>query len=222
MSKTEEFIEQEKRYYGKIYSDIAFAISEIKDFINESTLKNRKYYSRQPVLDKYMDLLDSTIQEIKNRGFFKGLIDGDKYINLLESFKSDHIEELDQLEKCHKCECLKCTAICKFDSCDGCRTGRRVAYCDHEMTNVAFFDNSQNATINLTNNNTGRDDIYAILAIVQDPLEDKRYIIIENIHDKERFILYYYPRLPEDTYGEITDEEDFNFAASAYENVERT
>lgn len=222
MGKTEEFISQEKEYYGKIYSDIAFAIDEIKDFLDEKTLKNRKYFSRQPVLDRYMDLLDSAKQESKKRGFFRGFIDGDKYIGLLQDFKTDHAEELDQLEKCCKCECLKCTAICKFDSCDGCKSGRRVAYCDHKRTNVAFFHNSQNATLNLINNNTGQQDRYLILAVVQDALEDKRYILIENIHDKERFILYYYPKLPEDTYGEITDEKDFNFAASAYENVERS
>jgi len=221
MNKTEEFISEEKRHYGKIYSDIAFAISEIKDFLDENILKNRKYYSRQPVLDKYMDLLDSTNQETKNRGFFKSLIDGDKYVNLLKTFKSDHYQELDQLKKCHQCECLKCTAVCKFDSCDGCKAGRHVAYCDHERTNVAFFDNSQNSMLNLTNNNTGKDDRYTVLAIVQDSLEDKRYILIENMQNKERFILYYYPKLPEDDYGKITDEEDFNFAASAYENVER-
>ncbi|AGK95275.1 hypothetical protein [Clostridium pasteurianum] len=222
MGKTEEFISQEKEYYGKIYSDIAFAIDEIRDFLDEETLKNRKYFSRQPVLDKYIEVLDSANQESKKRGFIKGFIDGDKYINLLQSFKADHTEELNQLEKCWKCECLRCTAACKFDSCDGCRTGRRVAYCDHKRTNVAFFDNSQSAMLNLVNNNTGQEDRYNVLAVVQDALEDKRYILIENIHDKERFILYYYPKLPEDTYGEITDEEDFNFAASAYENVERS
>ena len=44
---------------------------------------------------------------------------------------------------------------------------------------------------------------------------------VENIMSKERFILYYYPKLPEDDYGEITNEADFNFAAEAYENVDR-
>ncbi|MDF2503928.1 MULTISPECIES: hypothetical protein [Clostridium] len=222
MGKTEEFISHEKEHYGKIYTDITFAIDEIKDFIDENVLKNRKYFSRQAVLDKYIDLLDSAKQENKKKGFIKSILAGDKYIDLLQGFKSAHSEELDQLNKCSKCECLRCTVVCKFDSCDGCRTGRRVAYCDHERTNVAFFDNSENAIISLINNNTGDEDRYNVLAVVQDALEDKRYILIENIHDKERFVLYYYPKLPEDTYGEITDEEDFNFAASAYENVERS
>lgn len=222
MGKTEEFISQEKEYYGKIYSDITFAIDEIKDFLDENVLKNRKYFSRQAVLDKYIDFLDSAKQESKKRGFIKGLLAGDKYIGLLQGFKADHIEEFDQLTKCSKCECLRCTAVCKFDSCDGCRPGRRVAYCDHKNTNVSFFDNSQNSLLTLVNNNTGQEDRYNILAVVQDALNDKRYILIENIHDKERFILYYYPKLPEDGYGEITNEEDFNFAASAYENVERS
>ena len=59
------------------------------------------------------------------------------------------------------------------------------------------------------------------MAIIQDAENGKRYIVIENVGDRERFILYLYPRISEDEYGEITDETDFNFAASAYENVER-
>lgn len=223
MSKTDEFITSEKSYYGKIYSEITFAIDEIQDFLDNDTLRNRKYFSRQAVLKRYIELLDSAKADnkSKSKGFLGGLFNGDKYIGLLDDYKKDHSEEFNQLEKCSKCECLKCTATCRFDSCSGCRSGKNIAYCDHKKTNVAFFDNSEGSIIKLVNNNTGEDDRYLILAIVQDSENDKRYILIENLRDKERFILYYYPKLPEDDYGEITNEADFNYAASAYENVER-
>lgn len=221
MSKTEEFILSEKEYYGKIFSDIAFAIDEIADFVDSGTLKNRKYHSRQAILKKYMELLDSAEAESKKKGFISGLFDGDKYIGLLKDYKKDHEEELEQLKNCSNCQCLKCTASCKFDTCIGCSNGKYVASCDHKKANVVFFDKSQYSTLRLTNNNTGVEDTYTILAIVQDAEKDKRYILIENIMSKERFILYYYPKLPEDDYGEITNEADFNFAAEAYENVDR-
>jgi hypothetical protein len=221
MSKTEEFITKEKSYYGKIYSDIAFAIDGIQGFLDDDTLRNRKYFSRQAVLKRYIELLDSAKIEDKSKGFLGSLFNGDKYIGILKDFKKDHQEELGQLLNCSKCQCLNCTAACKFDSCNGCRSGKHISYCDHKKTNVSFFDNSEGSIIKLVNNKTGAEDRYQILAIVQDAENDKRYILIENLRDKERFILYYYPRLPEDEYGEITNESDFNYAASAYENVER-
>ena len=221
MSKTEEFISSEKSYYGKIYSDIAFAIDEIQDFLDKDILKNRKYVSRQPLLKKYIELLDAAKSEDKEKGFFGNLFNGDKYTGILKDFKKDHHEAFNQLEKCSKCECLKCMAVCKFDSCNGCRNGAHIGSCDHQKTNLAFFDGSEDSIIELVNNKTGIDDRYEIMAIIQNATNDKRYIVIENVSDRERFILYLYPKISEDEYGEITDETDFNFAASEYENVER-
>lgn len=222
MSKTEEFISSEKEYYGKIFSDIAFAIDEITDFIYPNTLKNRKYHSRQAVVKKYIELLNSAEVESKKKGFLGGLFEGDKYTSLLQDYKVQHKEELTQLKNCANCECLKCTLTCKFDTCIGCSNGKYVANCDHKSTNVVFFDSPEYSNLRLVNNTTGIEDDYTILALVQDSVKDKRYILIENRLNKERFILYYYPKLPEDDYGEITDETDFNFAAGAYENVDRT
>lgn len=218
MSKTEEFISKEKEFYGKIYSDIAFAIDDISGLIDEKDFKNRKYTSKQPVLAKYIELLNSAESENKNKnkGFFKNLFQDDKYINLLESYKNDHRNELNQLEDCTSCQCLKCAAQCKFDSCNRCSDRGKVAYCDHSTTNVVTY---KNRTLDLLNNDTGIDDRYNVLAIVQDALKDKRYILIENISNGERFILYYYPGIKEDSYGEITNEDDFNFAAEAYDNL---
>lgn len=221
MGKTEDFIVHEKDYYGKIFSTITFAIDEVDGFLDKDTVKNRKYFSRLPILKRYMELLDSAKADEKSKGFLGNLFSGDKYIGILEDYKRDHSEELTQLETCSKCECLKCSATCKFDSCLGCKNGKHTSFCDHKKTAVYFFTNSEDSKINLVNNNTGENDRYLILAIVEDCENNKRYILIENLRDKERFILYYYPRISEDEYGEITNEDDFNYAASAYENVER-
>ncbi|PJI08044.1 MULTISPECIES: DUF1292 domain-containing protein [Clostridium] len=218
MSKTEDFIKSEKDHYGKVFSDISFAINDISDFLDKNTLHNRKYVSRVPVLSKYMEILDSANSESKKGGFFNNVFNGNKYIDLIESYKSDNLKDFNQLENCSTCECLRCTSECKFDSCNGCCDGRRVAYCDHKRTNVVLW---KNKILNLTNNSTGEDDRYSVLALVQDILKDKRYILIENLINSERFILYYTPGISEDSYGEITNEDDFNFAASAYENLSR-
>lgn len=218
MSKAEEFISREKEFYGKLFSDITFAIDNVSGLIENSVLDNRKYVSRKPILDKYIKLLDSAKTEAKKQGFLGSLFDGDKYTGLLETYKHDHLEDFNQLEDCSKCQCLNCTAECKFDSCGGCSSRGRVAYCDHHRTNVVLY---KNRVLELTNNSTGMEDRYTVLAVVQDAQEDKRYILIESISDSERFILYYEPGIREDSYGEITNEKDFNFAADAYEKLSR-
>lgn len=218
MSKTEEFILQEIAIYGKIYSDIAFAISNVSGFLDKGVFNNRKYVSRQPVLNKYIDLLNAAKAENKKGGFFQSILGNDKYINLLSDYKFQHKKDFEQLEHCSKCECLNCTADCKFDSCNGCIDGAKIPSCDHKKANVFTFDYR---TLDLRNDKTGQDDKYNVLAIVQDAENDKRYIFIENLRNSERFILYYYPGISEDTYEEITNENDFNFAAGVYENIER-
>lgn len=98
MSKTEDFILSEKSYYGKIYSDIAFAIDEVQDFLDKDTLKNRKYVSRQPLLKKYIDLLDAAKSEDKGKGFLGSLFNGDKYTSILKDFKKITTRSLTNLK----------------------------------------------------------------------------------------------------------------------------
>ena len=50
---------------------------------------------------------------------------------------------------------------------------------------------------------------------------DRKYIIIENIKSKEKFILYYYPGISEDSYGEIKDAQEFDFIVSTFQSVDK-
>lgn len=216
MGRTEDFLKGEKDKYGKIYVDINYAIDNISPFLEKDCLKNRKFVSRVSTLKKYIDSIEAAELQIKKSGFFSKLND-DKYIDLIKSFKKDNLEALSQLEKCSHCKCLNCTAMCKFDSCLGCKSHSRIAYCDHGKINVTKHDNF---LLNLTNNNTGESDKYIVLATLQDVQLNRKYIILENIVSKEKFILHYYPGISEDNYGEITDAEEFDFIVSTFQNIE--
>lgn len=211
-----EFIKNEKDYYGKIFIDINYAINNVSPFISSSELAKRKYESRLPVLKRYIELLESAEREAEKEGLFS--FSGGKYRDLLESYKSDHRKDLMQLEKCSKCRCLNCTSQCRYDGCIGCREGANVVSCDHKKINVVFHDSF---TLDLINERTGRNERYRVLATLQDVELDRRYIIIEGIYSKEKYILYYYPGISEDTYGEIKDENEFDFIISVYESIER-
>lgn len=215
MGKAEQYAKSEKDYYGKIFVSVNYALDNVSPFLEKNQLNNRKYTTRLPILKKYIELVDTVIREESKQGLL-GFLDDDKHINTLKTYKSENSEALSQLQKCSGCACLNCTAECNFDSCIGCRTGSRIAYCDHSEINVTVHDNF---TVNLTNNNTGENDKYKVLATLQNPKLNRKYIILENINNKEKFILYYYPGISEDNYGEITDGNEFDFVVSTFESV---
>ncbi len=216
MGKSEEFLNMEKDKYGKVYVDLTYAINNISPFLDENTLKCRKYVAKIHVLKKYIDVINAAELE-SNKGGFLGLFKNDKHIDLIKDYKNDNLDSLNQLEKCSKCQCLNCTANCKFDSCLGCKDNSNIVSCDHKKINVTKHDNF---TLNLTNNRTGGDDKYFVLSTLQDVELDSKYIIIQNIVSKEKFILHYYPGISEDTYGEITDPEEFDFVVSSFQSID--
>lgn len=213
----EHFLKNEKDHYGKIYVDINYGIDKISPFISEKELARRKYVSRLPILKKYIDSIEAAERETDKSSFF-GKFSSGKYVDLLEGYKHDKREELKQLEACTKCQCLNCLAECRFEGCGGCREGGFVAACDHEKISTVFYDNY---TIDLCNEKTGKDEKYSVHAILEDFQRDKKYIIIEGIYNKEKYILYYYPGISEDSYGEITDEKEFEYVVSSFESIER-
>jgi hypothetical protein len=216
VSKSEEFIKNENEVFGKVFVDINYAIDNISPFLDEAVLKRRKYITRLPHLKKYIELLNSAKVQISKESFFD-LFKGNKYIELLEVYKHDNAEELDQLENCSKCICLNCSADCKFDSCMGCKKNSHIASCDHKKIDVTLHDNFM---LNLKNNNTGEQSRYLVLAVMQDVEVDQKYIVIQNIKDKQTFILYYYTGISEDTYGEISNPIEFDYVNSILESVD--
>ncbi|AKA71153.1 hypothetical protein [Clostridium scatologenes] len=216
MSKAEEFLKIEKDKYSKIYVDITYAIDNISPFLDKSVLKNRKYVSKIHILKKYIEFIDAAMLETNKSGFL-GMFKNDKSVDLIKDYRDENLDSLNQLEKCSKCQCLNCTANCEFDSCLGCKDNSKIVSCDHKKINVTKHDNF---TLNLTNNKTGDDDRYIVLSTLQNVEVDNKYIIIQNIITKEKFILHYYPGISEDTYGEITDPEEFDFIVSTFQSIE--
>lgn len=215
MGKEQEFLQKEKDHYGKIYVDLNYSIDNIKPFIEKQRFEDRKYIKRLSVLKKYIELIESAENEISDRSVFDWF-NHNKEVELLEEYKKDNSDDFEQLENCSRCECLNCSADCRFDLCLGCRKGSKVSKCDHQRINVMVHNNF---ILDLINEKTGKREKYLVLATLQDVVKDKLYIVIEGINTDEKFILYYYPGISEDTYGEITDEQEFDFIVSTFENA---
>lgn len=217
MSKDLDFIKSEKDNWGKVYVDISYAIDNVAPFLSEQTLKIRKYYGKVDVLKKYVTLLDSAEAESKkNSSSFLGKFKDNNSISLVSAYKNDNKETFNQLKNCSKCACLNCPKDCTFNTCSGCRPDSFIQKCDHEKINMTVHDNF---ILNLTNNSTGHPSKYKVLATLQDCELNRQYIIIENIMDKEdKFVLYYYPGISEDDYGEISDPQEFDFIVETFQS----
>jgi len=212
-----DFINEERRYWGKIYTDVAYAISEISPFISERDLNIRKYFTKSSILQEYTKLLDSAEADCKKKSLFS-MFKSNPSITLLQDFKAKNRENFKQLEKCSHCECLNCVFDCNFKKCSSCRSGSMICLCDKNRVNVRKFDNF---TLDLTNNDSGRSSKYKVLAVVEDCTLDKLYILLENLtNPNDKLVLYYYPGIKEDSFGEITDVKEFDFVVETYQSAE--
>lgn len=210
-----DFIKKERDSWGKIYTDITYAISETSPFLEESTLLKRKYYSKISILRDYIKKLDDSEYKVSKKPKLLSLFKNVDSTSHLIDYKTSNRSAFTQFENCSKCACLNCIRECNFKSCMGCRPNSFIKKCANNKINIR---NHKNFTLDLTNNDTGRESTYKVLATLEDCTLDRLYIILENTVDiNDKFILYYYPGISEDNFGEIEDEDEFNFIVENFE-----
>ncbi|GAB6169288.1 hypothetical protein JCM1393_17480 [Clostridium carnis] len=215
MGKEADFIIKEKDTIGKLYTDITYAISDISPFLDEKQLIKRKYYSKLSIIKDYIELLNKEELDSKQGGFLS-IFKPKNTIDNLNNYKNKNKEYFTQFEHCSKCACLNCINDCKFKGCTGCRPNSHIKKCDKDKINIRTHENF---IIDLTNNATGKDSRYKVLATLEDREINKQYIILENLFDYEdKFILYYYPGISSDDFGEITNPDEFDFIVETFES----
>lgn len=215
VNKIKDFTSHELNKYQDIYTKIMFEVDEIRPFLPEEIIQNRRYVSKLNQLKAYID----KIKEADCKAEKTGILQSDeKYKEELLRFKNSINQDLDKMEKCMNCACLNCiNESCQFNSCLGCRQSARVKYCDKERNTLIEFDNW---ILELTNNDTGSENRYMVLAVVEDLEFEEMYIMLENIKDgSDKLVLKYSTGIKEDTYGEITNPEEFDQIVSFYMNV---
>ena len=212
----EDFIKKEAADSGKLYADVIFALEEIEEFVPKEQLKDRKFVEYLPVLKVYVDMLKNAEVDNNAKGTLgKFFNQNDSEGAVIQKFKSENTEKFDRIRSCVNCKCLSCPNECIMEGCNRCDRSGKVAKCDKKTICIYTFTTKR---LELINNMTGNPDLYNVLSIVQDKEYDQLFIIIEL--NREKFVLYFYPGISEDSYGEISDVEDFNFALNSYEHVE--
>lgn len=210
-----KYIETEAAEYGKLYADVIFALEEIEEFVPKEQLRARKFVEYLPVLKEYLELIKNTDRDNKGKSMLGKLFNGGNDLDKIKEYKEANLEKLQQIKSCTSCKCLNCASECIMEGCNRCEKSGRVAKCDKKTSCVYTFSDKH---LELSNDKTGEIATYKVLSIVQDREYNQLFIIIEN--SEEKFVLYFYPGISEDTYGEISDVEDFNFAIGAFEKVD--
>ncbi len=174
----------------KLYSDIVFEMESLNGFVSEDTLSRRKYIHYLNIVRECSDDKDKIKSE-------------------------ENIEILRQLANCQKCKCFKCNKECNADGCNRCEPGGMVVQCDNTISTVYDFTRK---TFKLKSNKLKSTANYQVLAIIED-IEYKEFFVVLRLGNK-KYLAYYYPEVGGDTFSEIKDIEDFNFAIKVFENSE--
>ena len=200
-------VKSELDEYKELYSKLVLGIDDVHDFVEKADLDKRRCVKLLPVITQYISILENSVGDGKHKA--------PSPENALK-FKQQHQEELEKLHDCAECKCLKCTRDCKMAGCSRCEPSFRckLASCDNEKAAVYTVEGK---TVDLTNNDSGETESLKVLAVVQDLEYKQFYIILER--SGEKVVLYYYPEAAGDTYGEVTDQDDLNFAINAYEGI---
>jgi hypothetical protein len=215
MDKDLEQFEQ----YKDLYKDTVFAIDNVRDFISEEQLGDRRYIQMLPVLKKLIDDLDDVPK--KKRMFSKEYKVDPNALEKLIKYANDNQQVFDRIKLCAKCKCFNCTRICKADNCDLCTpTGCYVAGCDNKTATVYHFTNASRH-IHLQNVSTGSIECFNVLAVIQDIAYHQYYIVVESKDgSNDKMIFYYSHSADGDKIDAISDPEDLEFAATAFESAQ--
>lgn len=197
-----------------LYADTVFALEELDGFVEKSDLERRTFARGVRPLREIMDL-SKKLEEDTSGGFFDKLRGAGKETeHKLLSGMAEGRRTFEQMEACRECTCFKCPRDCDMAGCDRCEPGcgSHIVHCDNKTVSVYLFAHK---VIPLMENSTGITRDYPALALVLDKKYSQLFLVLED--GAEKLVLYYYPDPSGDTYGEITDMEDLDFAIHSFE-----
>lgn len=198
-----------------LYADTVFALEGLDGFVEKSTLQRRTFVRGLPVLRELIDL-SKRLEEDTSGGFFDKLRGAgkDSERRLLTEMEEGK-RTFAQMEACKTCVCFKCPRECEMPGCDRCEPGCgcHIESCDNKTATAYRFGGK---TLPLTENKTGITKNHPVLALIFDKKYNQLFLILED--GAEKLVLYYYPNPSGDTYGEITDMEDLDFAIHTFED----
>lgn len=215
-----ERIKNEKEKYDRNYSDLVFAVNDLKQILDEKELSKRIFIRKVNDLSNYMNFLNKLEKEEAlddKKGLFSKLFKKEKSIDSeINSYLTrDKRESLEKTNYCSNCKCINCTQICPFNRCMNCREREYTYNCDKEK--YSFTKSSDQVTLY-----QGDDKfIFDVKGYLIEKHADgslSRYVYLVDIKDKDNQHLLEYTKFKgEESYNSVIEGEDTSKLEELYE-----
>lgn len=206
-----ERIINEKRKYDKKYTDLVFAVNDLKQILDDKELNKRIFIRKVDDLSKYMSFLNDLEKEsaLENKkGLFSKLFKKEKDIDseINAYLNRDKRESIGKLNYCSDCKCINCVTKCPFDRCMNCRETEYTYNCDKER--YTFTKSLDKVTLY-----QGDDEfVFDAKGYLIEKHEDEtlsRYVYLIDVKDKDNQHLLEYTKFKgEENYNSVIEGED--------------
>lgn len=217
---TNERIKNEKVKYDKKYTDLLFAVNDLKQILDDKELNKRVFTRKVDTLSNYIQFLNNIEKEEAvedKKGLFSKMFKKGRNIDseINSYLDRDKRENIEKLNCCINCKCINCVAKCPFSRCINCRELEYTYNCDKEK--FTFTKSSDKVTLY-------QDDeefIFDVKGYLIEKQEDetlRRYVYLVDVKDKDNQHLLEYSKFKgEENYSSVIEGDDASRLEDLYE-----
>ncbi|MGL5752455.1 MAG: hypothetical protein ACRCXT_18110 [Paraclostridium sp.] len=217
---TNERIVNEKRKHDKKYTDLVFAVNDLKQILDEKELNKRIFIRKVDDLSGYMNFLDDLEKEENidtKKGVFSKLFKKEKDVDseINDYLNRDKRESIEKLNTCINCKCINCVSKCPFNRCINCRQLEYTYNCDKDK--FTFTKSSDKVSLY-----QGDDEfVFNVKGYLIEKHEDEslsRYVYLVDVKDKDNQHLLEYTKFKgEENYSSVIEGDDASKLEELYE-----
>lgn len=203
---------KEKKKYDKIYTELVFAVNDLKQILSDEEIRKRVFIRKVNDLSDYMNFLNSlNIEDGKeSRGLFSKLFKKniDVETQIQAYLTKDKRESINKLDKCVKCKCINCVNECHFNRCISCRELEYTYECDKEK----FVFTKSTDTVSLySGDEEFKFDVKGYLIEINEDKSLSRYVYLIDTKDNDnQQLLEYFKFKGEESYDSVIDGDDIS------------
>ncbi|WP_250675901.1 hypothetical protein LZ906_010490 [Paraclostridium ghonii] len=206
----EERILSEKKKYDKMYTDLVFAVNDLKQILTNEELNKRVFIRKVDDLSDYIAFLNE-LEKQDNNGdkaifakIFKKKVDIETEIQ--SYLTRDKRQSINKLDRCKMCKCINCVSECPFNRCINCRELEYTYECDKEKF---VFTKSTDIVTLYSGDEDFKFDVRGYLIEKQEDESLSRYVYLVDSKDKDnQQLLEYFKFKGEESYDSVINGDD--------------
>lgn len=206
----EERILSEKKKYDKMYTELVFAVNDLKQILTNEELNKRVFIRKVDDLSDYIAFLNELEKQDNNadKGIFAKIFK--KKVDIETEIQSyltrDKRQSINKLDRCKMCKCINCVSECPFNRCINCRELEYTYECDKEKF---VFTKSTDIVTLYSGDEDFKFDVKGYLIEKQEDESLSRYVYLVDSKDKDnQQLLQYFKFKGEESYDSVINGDD--------------